>query len=79
MNKNNVTFTISPHSVAYGKTIVEARDENGNLLATITQGDNPRTIRIISKHLRDPFTQVTGEFRKPSDPEGAPAFMEIKL
>lgn len=47
---NNVSLTLSDHFVAPGKKVIEVRGDGGKLLATITQGDKPNTIRLITRH-----------------------------
>lgn len=43
-------LTVHGHKIEPDKQVVEVRDTTGALLCTITQGDRPNTIRVISKH-----------------------------
>lgn len=44
-------FQLRLSSTRKGVQVVEVRDDNGDLLATITPGDTSREIRLMSKHL----------------------------
>ena len=46
-------FKVTPHSIRPGVQVVEVRDDDGNLLATMTEGDHPRQIKVVSKYMRD--------------------------
>lgn len=52
-----ITFTLKPHSFRHDVMIVEVH-EDSELICTLTPGDNPREIRIISKFLSQPVTEV---------------------
>lgn len=65
---NNLTLTLRSH-ILPGKTVIEARDREGALVCTVTQGDEDDTIRILSKHDWK-FTQTC------DDP---PKIMEVEI
>ncbi len=46
-------FKVTPHSIRPGVEVVEVFDDDGNFIATVTQGDHPRHIKIVSKYMID--------------------------
>lgn len=54
-------FSIHPHAIRSGVEVVEVRDDQGNLLATITPGAyNPNEIRVLSKRLNHVAQEAPG-------------------
>lgn len=46
-------FHVVPHLVRPDVQVVEVFDDAGNFIATVTQGEHPRQIKIMSKYMTD--------------------------